>query len=66
MDKVKKKLSSRKLWAFLVWVAITILVLIIAPEFTEKALNLLGVVTTIYIGGQAAVDAVGKLRGRNE
>ena len=56
------KIKSRKLWSFLIWVIITVLIILIVPESIELVLNRLAIITGIYIGGQSAIDAIAKLK----
>lgn len=60
------KLKSRKLWAFAIWTLITIITMIFAIEHISIIIPWYGGVTTLYIGGQSVVDAMTKLRGKNE
>lgn len=60
------KLKSRKLWAWGIWTIITILALFLAKEHISIIIPWYGGVTTLYIGGQAAVDVMEKFRGKDE
>lgn len=61
------RLKSRKLWAFITWLIITITSIIGATTGAynlpiESIIQWFGAVTVLYIGGQAAVDAVKELK----
>lgn len=57
------KLKSRKLWAWIVWGILTGLTLFFAKDYFGIIVPWYGGVTTLYIGGQAAVDFMGKMKG---
>ena len=58
------KINSRKFWAWIVWGVIAILTLIFARDYFGIVIPWYGGVTTLYIGGQAVVDAMAKLKGK--
>lgn len=63
-----EKLKSRKLVAWIVWTVIMLILLfggmLIDKDLPiESALQWYGLVTVTYLGGQAAIDAVGNRRG---
>lgn len=58
-----QKLKSRKLWAFVAWIVITVITIFASPDNATQSLTILGWVTGVYIGGQAAVDAIAKFKG---
>lgn len=58
------KINSRKLWAWIAWGVLTVCTLIFARDYFGMIIPWYGAVTTIYVGGQAVVDAVAKSKGR--
>lgn len=58
------KLKSRKLWAWIVWTIITVLILLVSPDNFTVALPWFGGVTMMFIGGQSAIDFMGKMKGK--
>lgn len=64
---MNEKLKSRKLFAFITWLIITITSIIGAATGAynlpiEEIISWFGAVTVLYIGGQSAVDAVKELK----
>ena len=59
------KMKSRKLWAWIIWGVIFGAVLFVAPKHIPLVIPWYGGVTMIFIGGQAAIDLAGKLKGKN-
>ena len=57
------RLQSRKLWVWISWTILMIAATIITKTISDNIITWYGAVSVLYIGGQSAVDAVGKLKG---
>ena len=54
------KIASRKLFAFMIWVVMMILQMRYKFTISDAWVDGFSLVTALYIGGQAAVDALQK------
>ena len=55
-------MKSRKFIAWVFWALYSVAVLILAPASVGQVIPWLGYITMAYIGSQAAVDAVEKIK----
>jgi|GEM_PF-5061496 len=57
---MKSKLKSRKFLVFIIWLIITVYLVIVKQDTTP--LQYFFVISAIYIGGQATIDGIEKLK----
>jgi hypothetical protein len=55
------KIKSRKLWAFILWALLGVYMIFSQSDLTVFIPNFM-IVTVLYIGGEAAIDTVDRLK----
>ena len=59
MQAWKRMLRSRKFQTALAGILGSVLVIFTDVDYTEQLLGLIGMLTTVLVGGQAVIDATG-------